>query len=212
MATLPPAPFGAALLCSLRLSLPAFPPPPPAPTSAEASHVGLAGPSCPDGGEAAAVPRLAAQPSPDGSRRVTLAVCRYVSGDRAGAAKELQGARGKEADNMLLATLFLAESTADDAKAALGLDESRRESLLIAATLAGAGHPSEAMGVRSTVKMPELLPADRTALLRARLDFLNGFVTFVAKARPDSADARRSRSYMADLLRPRPPFRCRASQ
>lgn len=170
-------------------------------------HVGLGGPGCPDGKEKQSVAALlAAYPAAKhkGEPLVALAICRYLSGDAAGAKADLKAAQALPADDngdtLLQATLFLVEATANDTKAALGLDRGRKQALVDAGTLEESGAKTEGGALRAELKGKKLYDEAELAGLRARQDALRDFVRFLIDARPAYKPAKDSERYLDETF------------
>ncbi|MDX6767985.1 MAG: hypothetical protein SF051_00520 [Elusimicrobiota bacterium] len=112
-------------------------------------------------------------------------------------------------DDLLTATLFLAEAQALDAKAALDLDEARRFSVEAATVLAGSGAKAEAAEVLASAKTGSFLTPAESAAYRAQLADSRRFIEEQAAEHPGHALLQKARRDIAALLRPRLVRRCR---
>lgn len=173
-------------------------------------HFGLGGSDCPDGKEKEAIAKLLADyPASKykGEPLVSRAICRYLAGDKEGAKADLKAAealpKDDNGDTLLQATLFLVEATADDTKAAIGLDQGRKHALAAAKVLDDALAKKEGDEIRADLKGKKLYDEAELAGLRIRQDALRDFVSFLIDAKPSYQPARDSERYLDDVLGPR---------
>lgn len=173
-------------------------------------HFGLGGSDCPDGKEKKAIAKMLADyPASKykGGPLVGRAICRYLAGDKEGAKADLKTAealpKDDNGDTLLQATLFLVEATANDTKAAIGLDLGRKQALADAKVLDDNLSKKQGDEIRAGLKGKKLYDEAELAGLRIRQDALRDFVHFLIDAKPSYQPARNSERYLDDVLGPR---------
>lgn len=170
-------------------------------------HFGLGGSDCPDGKEKESIAKLLADyPASKykGEPLVSRAICRYLSGDKDGAKADLKAAealpKDDSGDALLQATLFLIEATAGDTKAAIGLDQARKQALTDAKVYDDNLAKKQGDEIRAELEGKKLYDEAVLAGLRIRQDALLDFLSFLIDAKPSYQPARDSQRYLYDVL------------